>query len=111
MKRNHNPQAKEQIAASHVGLFNSTRKPRVAKVDELVESIRRVEKRKGLKLLDHMVEEAFSNSTVLIALAKKLIPDLKQIEGDINIKGNLSYLTDKEVLDEISNLTKKLEND
>jgi len=48
---------------------------------ELQAAIRRVEKDKRIPLLEHLVKRAYKSDTVLIALGKKLLPDLKSIEG------------------------------
>lgn len=42
--------------------------------------------KKRKKLLVHAVEQAYEDRTVLIALLKKLIPDMKHFEGDVGGK-------------------------
>jgi hypothetical protein len=54
-----------------------------------------------IELLDHFVELAYKDKGVLIAVMKKLAPDLKAVEVDMkaNLNGNLdlSHLTDEEL--------------
>ena len=45
-------------------------------LDELKIAIRTVEKRRKKKLLEHFIDRAFKNDTVLIALLKKFVPDI-----------------------------------
>lgn len=51
-----------------------------AKLDRLMEAVGRVESKHNLSILDHFVERAFKKDIVLIALMKKLVPDLKSVE-------------------------------
>jgi hypothetical protein len=50
---------------------------------ELEAAIKAVEKKKGKNLLQHFVEQAFTDRQVLIAVMKKWLPDLKAVETDI----------------------------
>jgi len=50
------------------------------KVKALEDAIRTVEKKKKKKLLIHAVETAFTDTKVLAAILKKIIPDLKAVE-------------------------------
>lgn len=50
------------------------------KVGALEKAIAEVEKKKGKPFLLHAVEQAYDNHRVLIAILKKLIPDLKAVE-------------------------------
>lgn len=51
----------------------------------LMDAIAKVEKEDDKNLYEHFVKEAFSSRTVLIALFKKLVPDMKFIEGDTDV--------------------------
>lgn len=51
-------------------------KRRTYDLDELKTAIRTVEKRRKRRLLEHFIERAFKNDTVLIALLKKFVPDI-----------------------------------
>lgn len=60
---------------------------------KLREAVREVESRRlnsgikeGAKLYEHFVMQAFKDNAVLNALLKKLVPDLKQIDGTIEKK-------------------------
>ena len=57
-----------------------------SELEKLREAAARVEKKTGKKLYDHFIERAYENDAVLIALCKKFIPDLKQIDGTIEKK-------------------------
>jgi len=61
----------------------------------LMDAIAKVEKQKGKKkFLIHAVEQAYTDTRVLVAILKKIIPDLKAIEvtgsGDGSIKITVS---------------------
>lgn len=74
---------------------NPNGRPEKPEVEELRKAIKTVEKKKKEKLLEHFVSKAFSNDNVLIALFRKLIPDIKSIEGtltgDLNITINEKF--------------------
>jgi len=48
----------------------------------LSDAIQKVEKQKGINILEHFVDRAMRNDTVLVALLKKLVPDRQNIEGE-----------------------------
>jgi len=50
-------------------------------IAELWHAIERVEKKKSKSLLEAFAEQAYDNSAIMTALMKKLLPDLKAIEG------------------------------
>jgi len=51
-------------------------------IAELWQAIKEVEGKKGKKkLLEVFVEQAYDNPTIMVALMKKLLPDLRSIEG------------------------------
>jgi len=100
------PNAKEQIIARAKSVFTNP-KPTNPQVNQLLEAIKRIEKIKTneskngttVSLLDHAVERAFKSDTVLINVLKKLIPDLKRTESDVNINGGIdvSYMSEEEL--------------
>lgn len=47
---------------------------------ELLNAITYVQGKEGKKLLVHAVEQAYQDNSLLIAILKKLIPDLKAVE-------------------------------
>jgi len=49
-------------------------------VDDLMKAIRKVGRKNSKRLLEHLVEQAYSDNTVLLGLFKKLMPDLKQVD-------------------------------
>ena len=57
-----------------------------SELEKLREAVKKVEVKKGITLYTHFVEQAFTDNAVLTALAKKLVPDLKQIDGTIERK-------------------------
>jgi hypothetical protein len=56
----------------------------------LMNAIKHVQGRKKKKLLVHAVEMAYEDNRVLVALLKKLVPDMKAVEmsgdADLNIE-------------------------
>lgn len=50
-------------------------------IADLHDAIKGVEEEKGKKLLTHFVEQAFEDKNVLVALMKKMLPDLKSVEA------------------------------
>lgn len=55
----------------------------------LEEAVKRIEDKKGRNLFDHMIERAFISDRVLIAVAKKFIPDKSSAEIDQRTDGTL----------------------
>jgi len=66
------------------------------KVHALQHAIREVEKKKGKSLLIHAVEQAYKDRGVLIAILKKLIPDLKAVEVTGGEGGIIKIVVTKE---------------
>lgn len=54
-------------------------------IDDLRVAIKTIEKAKKLPLMQHFVERAYDDDTVLVALMRKLIPDIRIT--DINLTG------------------------
>ena len=67
---------------------NPKGRPRKAINDDLQKALAKVEKSKQKKFMEHVVERAFESDAVLMALLRKLHPDLKQVEA--NIDGQMS---------------------
>ena len=65
---------------------NAKGRPQAPEVKELRDAIRKVQKTKNKKLLEHFVEQAFEDKQVLIATIKKLVPDLSA--NDIIVEDN-----------------------
>ncbi len=71
-----NPNWKKGISANPKGRPKGT-----TRTNLLMDAIAKVEKQKGKKkFLLHAVQEAYTDNKVLIAILKKIIPDLKAIE-------------------------------
>jgi hypothetical protein len=62
-------------------------------VEQLRAAVSDVAKEKGKTLMRHAVERAYIEDTVLIALLRKLLPDLN--ETDMNIKTFEHYAKEK----------------
>lgn len=50
---------------------------------DLDAAIKLVEKRKKKKFLIHVIEEAYNDNKVLVAVLKKIVPDRKYLEADV----------------------------
>lgn len=57
----------------------------------LKEAIARYEKEKDVSFFDHCIEQAFVSHTILKAVLKKLVPDLKYVETDLS--GSVEFVT------------------
>ncbi len=67
---------------------NPNGRPRNSEIDEFRAAIARVQKQQDrIPIFDHFVEEAYKDNTVLIALMRKMLPDLKMVEADIKTEG------------------------
>jgi len=75
-------------------------------VDELREALRVVEQKKGKPIFEHFIEAAYEDNSVLTALMKKLIPDLKQLDAFLEMRGHFSFegMTDEELEEYINEL-------
>lgn len=61
-------------------------RPKKPEIEQLREALEKVKKKKGKSMLEHMVERAYINDAVMIALAKKVVPDLSSVSGDFNVR-------------------------
>lgn len=77
---------------------NPTGRPRESGVNELRRAIEKAQKDKEKDFLEHLVERAYTSDTVLVAIAKKLWPDLRATDARIQQVG--ISLTDLEGMDE-----------
>ena len=62
---------------------NPLGRPKNPAVDELKKAIEKVQKGEDCTLLEHFVKRAYENDAVLIAVIKKLLPDLKTVDTNI----------------------------
>lgn len=90
---------------SLISMKGSTGKSRQF-ISELHAAIRRVETRRNKRLVDHLVDMAFEDKQVLLAVARKILPDLKHVEAvkhtdtDITIRWEVGGVGDKAALPE-----------
>lgn len=68
-------------------LGNRAGRPKKPEIEELRRAIKAVEKNHDKTVLEHFVERSYTNDNVLVALMKKMVPDIKQIDTDLNIGG------------------------
>ncbi len=82
---------------------NPLGRPKNSAKDELDRSIRRVQDKKNKKLLDHFVERAYEDNTVLIAVIKKLVPDIKFIESEHKTDNTIRVIVKEMDMDKFNN--------
>lgn len=58
-----------------------------AEIEQLRTAIRAVGKEKKKTIFRHFVEKAYENDNVLIALLKKIVADIRALEGNLTIGG------------------------
>ena len=75
---------------------NPKGRPKKALIDKFEKAIKRVEKVQGKTIFQHFAERAFEDDGVLIAVMKKRLPDMKQVEGKIKIEVPMVPLSDIE---------------
>lgn len=66
--------------------------------NELEDAIRIVEKKKRKKFMVYAVEKAYTDNHVLVAVLKKLLPDLKteEIDAGANLKTFIDWLVSRD---------------
>ena len=67
-------------------------RPRNPEIEELRKAIEKVQKDHDSTLLEHFVERAYTDNTLLVALMRKLVPDKKALEGDVAGTVNVQIL-------------------
>jgi len=77
---------------------NPKGRPKKPTIEALEKAIKKVERKKKKKLMEHFVEQAFDDNGVLVALLKKMLPDLKQVEGVIKATLEVIPMTPAEKL-------------
>lgn len=60
------------------------------RLEKLLQAVARIESKRNINLLDHFIERGFDNDGVLIAVMKKLIPDLKSIDISASYSASMS---------------------
>jgi len=73
---------------------NPNGRPRKGKAesDKLREAVKRVAKRRGIDFYEAFAEMALEEPSVMIALMRKLLPDLKAIENTSDIQEHLGVI-------------------
>jgi len=67
---------------------NPNGRPRNPEFAALRKAIEKVEAEEDkIPIFEHFVREAYKDTTVLAALMRKLLPDLKMVEADIKTEG------------------------
>ena len=59
---------------------NPNGRPSKPEIDDLRAALDKVKEEQNLSLLEHLVRRAYEDNSVLIALARKLLPDLKSTD-------------------------------
>ena len=62
---------------------NPNGRPKKPEIDALRTAITAVEKENKITLLEHFVRRAYENDSVLVALCKKFLPDMKSLVWNI----------------------------
>ena len=70
---------------------NKNGRPKKPEIHALREAIQKVQKERKSDLLEHFVRQAFEDNKVLVALAKKIIPDLSSISGELEMKQKILH--------------------
>ena len=78
---------------------NPNGRPKNPETVLLREAMKRAKEDRGVDLLDHFVDRAYENDSVLIAVFKKLMPDLKNVEGSTEFRQKVINLVGVEPLE------------
>lgn len=63
-----------------------------SEAEKLRQAVKKVEKERGVDFYQHFCERALEDNHILIALMKKLVPDMKQIDSEVNMNRNLGVI-------------------
>ena len=77
---------------------NPKGRPKKPEIDELRIALNKAAKKHDKTLLDHAVERAYTDTNVLIAILRKLLPDLRSVEQDIRTEVEQVATTEAEEL-------------
>ena len=64
-------------------------RPKKPEIDELRKALLVAKEKHNLSLLEHFVERAYLDDSVLIAVMKKMLPDLKASDTNLNMGDTL----------------------
>ena len=59
-------------------------------VKQLREGLKKFEKEKGYSFIEQCINHAQTDSAIANAILKKIMPDLKQVESNVNVTGDLT---------------------
>ncbi len=77
-------------------------------IEQLREAIKTVEKEKGKKLFIRFVEQAFNNPVIMVALMRKVVPDMNQSEVKMtSFTEEYEKLSDKELINQANEIIKR----
>lgn len=77
---------------------NPEGRPKNPAIEELRNALEKVQNGDGSTLLEHFVKRAYESDAVLIAVVKKLLPDLRTVEANILAgadETNVVYIIEK----------------
>ena len=63
-----------------------------SEAEKLRQAVKKVEKERGVDFYQHFCERALEDNHILIALMKKLVPDMKQIEQSVDLQSNYGVI-------------------
>lgn len=64
---------------------NPAGRPRQPEIEKLRQAVAEVEAEQKKSLYKHLVEQAFKDSSVLVALTKKFVPDITKADIDVGV--------------------------
>jgi len=63
-------------------------------IKQLEEALKKIEETKGKPFIEHFIERAYAEDAVAIALAKKILPDLSEVDAEVKARV-MQLLVDK----------------
>jgi hypothetical protein len=67
-------------------------RPKNSEASMLKKAMRRIEKKRGVNFYERFCEMALEDPSVMVALMKKIIPDLKQVEMEGNLVAEMGII-------------------
>ena len=64
-----------------------------SEAEKLRQAMRKVENERDVDFYQHFCERAFEDNQILVALMKKFVPDMKQIDSEVNMNTNVGVIT------------------
>ena len=68
------------------------------KIEQLEAELRKEGKARGVTFFQHVAQLAYKSESMAVAVLKKVLPDLKQIEGNVKLEVELIPMTMEEKL-------------